>query len=149
MAQTNGKTKKTDSVATIKGLTGKDYMQLDGRRYLLAPIDSYGLHKRAQLTELIRRVDELERAAALRIRAKQDLDPADEREYHERMLEVAHYALPTLPKAKKLTPGECQQISGAFFLWLARTQSALFEAARWTMRSSLLGSPTPTAEANG
>jgi hypothetical protein len=149
MARTNGKTKKTDSVATIRGLTGKDYITIDGRRYLLAPIDSYGLHKRAQLTELIRRVDELERAAATRIRAHQELDPADEREYDERMLELAHYALPTLPTSKKLTPGECQQISGAFFLWLARTQTALYEVARWTMRSSQLGLPTPTEAANG
>lgn len=146
MAQTRGKTPPKGEVLALRGLTGQDYMTIDGARFMLAPIESYGLRKRIELQELVRRVDELETKA----REKADTED-DEREYDARIREVVAYALPKLPAKKiaKLTPGECQQISAAFFVWLAKTQSGLFEVARWAMGSSSRGSRSSTGAANG
>lgn len=136
----------TKPLFDLDALAPRDYVALDGVRYPIAPIDTFGLRKRSAMFGLAKRIEELEAKG-------EGASDDDEREYEQRVRELAAVILPTAPAAKlaKVSLGQLIALDTAFFVWLQQTSplpAALGRILQTTERPSP-GSPASTAAANG
>lgn len=120
------------SVLELGTLVSHDVVRIDGTSYYLASIPASSLRTKAKLKRAFERVLELEQLA--------DPTEDDEREYHQRLQELAAMALPDAPPdvLVKLNLEQLGDLATAFFGRAITPQKvALLErAGRISARSS-------------
>lgn len=111
-------------VITIESLVGPaDVVEIDGERYDLATLASFGLRANAEAKREAARIQYLEQIEAP--------TEADEREHRQRLQELVRMALPKAPPtiAERLGDGQLADIVVAFFV-LAAKRSPRMEMLR-------------------
>jgi hypothetical protein len=137
MVETN--TEPTDTrteVLTIEDLApSSGIVRIDGESHDLANTRVFSLRRRAELQQLVKRVEELEATDA------EQLTEDDETEYKKRLRQIAAIALPTATAVLgKLTDAQIGDIFVAFFAWAAKNDPRL-----GIMRKLSSGTPSPAS----
>lgn len=149
MSGTNGKAARPPLLDLDSTLAPAEYVALDGVRYPVTKLDAYGLRARSVFFALAQRISALEELA-VQGQAGDD----DEREYEQRVRELAGRIIPTAP-AEKLDAvpfGQLVALGSAFFIYMTRVSPlprALAQMVEQTTARPSPASRASTAAANG
>lgn len=102
-------------VITLESIVGPaDVVEIDGERYDLAALSTFGLRARAEAKAIAARIELLEKM--------EDPTPADEREHVSRLRQLAQLALPKAPASvvERLDEGQLADLVIAFFVRAAK-----------------------------
>ncbi len=132
MVNTNAST--SDPILRLEATDPNDFVEIDGDRYDLARIATFGLRRQARCRVLWKRLGALEEV--------EEPSEADEREYRERARELAGYALPAASAEVlgRLSDEQLGDVAVAFFVRGA-SRSRRFEVLRTLTPNGTAPSP--------
>ena len=132
MVNTNAST--SDPILRLEATDPNDFVEIDGARYDLARVATFGLKRQARCRALWKRMGALEEI--------EEPSEADERDYHTRARELAAYALPSAPAEvlDKLSDEQLGDLVVVFFVRGA-SRSRRFEVLRTLTPNGTAPSP--------